>query len=265
MSGAALLRVESLSVLRGARAVLTDVSFELMPGEALGLIGRSGSGKSTLLRALGRLVPVKARRLEVLGRDFLSVSGRSLREHRGALAYVFQEPRASLNPRRTVSATIEEAASHAAATQNATRPDVQAWLARVGLAVALAQRRPAALSLGQCQRVQLARALAQNPRVLLLDEPSSALDPLATRALVALLLELRASGVALVIASHDLALIESLCARTLVLEAGRVVEFESTRRVLDCPASEAARALGAARLPLSPVEARRRLAPEPVR
>jgi peptide/nickel transport system ATP-binding protein len=256
-----VLSVRDLEVRRAGRCVLGPLSLELRRGAALGLIGASGSGKSTLLRALAGLLPVSAAELAGPAGSLLGVRGEQRRRRQRRLALVFQEPRASLNPSRTIGSVLGEILRHAAAddTGDAGAPSAATLLARVGLDPALADRRPRSLSLGQCQRVQVARALAQAPDVLLLDEVTSALDTVASGALRDLFRSLRAAGTALVVASHDLGLVESLCDDLMVLEAGRVVDGGSAAECLANSTVAATRRLAAARLPLTPALARDRL------
>lgn len=260
-SDAPLLEVTDLGVRLAGRVVLDGIDLGLAAGGATALLGRSGSGKSTLLRAIAGLVPCDARRRRFAGREPGAARGATDSHAALGLAYVYQEPRASLNPALTVGRTLHEVARLA---RTGSAPEPAALLARVGLEAALAGRRPAALSLGQCQRVQLARALAIGPRLLLLDEVTSALDPLATRQLVTLLRELRSEGVAMLVASHDLNLVGALCDDCVVLSGGRVVETGPVATVLDRPVSAAAAALVAARWPApEPSVARPWLAAQP--
>lgn len=257
MSGP-VLAVRELEVRRAGRRVLGPLSLELGRGAALGVIGASGSGKSTLLRALAGLLPATAVELSGPGGSLLGVRGGERRRRQRRLALVFQEPRASLNPSRTIGSVLEEVIRHDPAGAEAGRSST-GLLARVGLDPALAGRRPQSLSLGQCQRVQVARALAQAPDVLLLDEVTSALDRVASGALVELLGSLRAGGTALILASHDLAVIEALCDELLVLEAGQVVDRGPVAACLAASPVVATRRLAQARLPLTPALARLKL------
>ena len=222
-----LLEVRGLGVdYRGFRA-LGEVSFEISPGETLGLVGESGSGKSTLARALLRLIP--AARGEVLwrGSDLLRCDSRTLRRHRRDLQIVFQDPVASLNPRMTVAQALAE-------PLRIFEPDLGAderrlrmagMLGRIGLAAPMLDRYPHELSGGQCQRVGIARAMMLDPKLLICDEPVSALDVSIQGQIVNLLLDLQAEkGTAMLFISHDLAVVRHVSHRVLVLYAGRILE-----------------------------------------
>jgi oligopeptide transport system ATP-binding protein len=227
-----LLRVDGLSVdyatARGRLRAVDDVSFEVGPGESLGLVGESGCGKSTLGRALLGLLPASAGRVTWLGRDLASLSARELRAARRDLQIVFQDPLASLDPRMTIGASVAEPLlvhepSLAAADRRAR---VDAMLHAVGLDAALAFRYPHELSGGQCQRVGIARAMILKPKLVVCDEPVSALDVSVQGQIVNLLRDLqRAHGTSLVFVSHNLAVVRRVCQRVLVMYLGRVMEI----------------------------------------
>ncbi len=241
----ALLEAEGLVAERTGRAVVRDVSLSVAAGQALGVVGASGAGKSTLLALLGGLERPRAGRVLLEGRE---LAGRARGERlalRRSIGVVFQDPGASLDPRRTVLASLSDPlAIHRLCPRGERRARAAALLGRVGLAEELLDRLPGALSGGQRQRVALARVLATEPRVLLLDEPTSALDPQVAAEVVGVLAELVAAGLALVIVSHDLGLQRRLCDRVLVMLAGRVVEVLAGRGAARHPytsALEAAR------------------------
>ncbi len=235
MSAAPLLRVEHLSVrfpVRGAAGgqlrALEDVSFELAPGQTLGVVGESGCGKSTLARALLRLVPIATGRLEFDGRDYTFEDEPSLRPIRRAIRLVFQDPLASLNPRFTIGQSIREPLEIFEPGMSLAQSDrvVAAALERVGLAPDLARCYPHELSGGQNQRVSIARALVGEPRLLLCDESVSALDVSVQAQILNLLADLqRDTGVALIFISHDLSVVKHISHRLLVLYLGRVMEY----------------------------------------
>ena len=258
-SQAAALSVRDLSVLYRVRsgrlgapaplAALTDVSLELRAGEALGIVGESGSGKSTLARAVLRLIPASGGRVVWMGRELASLPARELRSQRRDLQIIFQDPLGSLDPRMTVAEIVEEPLRvHERALDRAARHTaLSAMLARVGLSAALAGRYPHELSGGQCQRVGIARAMILAPRLLVCDEPLSALDVPTQQQIVALLAELRrVNGLSLLFISHNLALVRQLCERALVLYLGRRMELASTAQLFESPRHPYSRELLAA-------------------
>jgi peptide/nickel transport system ATP-binding protein len=212
---------------RVLRAV-DGVSLELAPGEAVGVVGESGSGKTTLARAALQLIRGSSGRVVWLGRPVEALTQRELRPLRREVQVIFQDPLASLEPRMTAEEIIAEPLKVHRATLNASgrRAAVLNALARVNLDSALATRYPHELSGGQCQRVAIARAIALEPRVLICDEPVSALDVTVQQQIVTLLADLkRESGLAILFISHNLAVVRQLCERILVLYLGRMMEL----------------------------------------
>ena len=272
-SGAAALSVEGLSVQYsvtrgwlGARVPLTAlsaVSLELRAGEALGIVGESGSGKSTLARAVLRLLPASSGRVVWIGRELAALPPRELRALRRDLQIIFQDPLGSLDPRMTVAEIVAEPlrVHQRSLTAAARRAAVCATLERVELPLALAGRYPHELSGGQCQRVGIARAMVLAPRLLVCDEPLSALDAPTQRQIAALLAELRrASGMSLLFISHNLALVRELCARVLVMYLGRQMELAPTAQLFASPRHPYSRELLAAIPVADPVVQAARLA-----
>jgi peptide/nickel transport system ATP-binding protein len=228
------IEVEALSVTfgHGASAVqaLQDVSFRVAEGEAFGLVGESGTGKSTVLRALVGLVG----RWE--GR--MAVGGEPLGRRRGRAFYkrvqmVFQDPYGSLHPRHTVDRILTEpVAIHRLGGPDDGRGRVERALADVGLGPGFRFRYPHQLSGGQRQRVAVARALILEPRILLLDEPTSSLDVSVQAEILNLLTRLRREReLTLVLVSHNLAVVAHMCDRLAVMNAGRVVEELTVARL----------------------------------
>jgi peptide/nickel transport system ATP-binding protein len=203
------------------------VDLTLAPGETLGVVGESGSGKSTLARAILKLVPATAGSVAVFGRDLAALSPAELRAIKRDLQVVFQDPLAALNPRMTVGDIVSEPVwTHRpeldAAAVNAAVVEV---LRRVGLTGRELNRYPHEFSGGQCQRIGIARALVLKPKVIICDEPVSALDVSIQREIVQLLLELRREfGLALVFIAHDLAVVRQLSHRVMVMYLGRTME-----------------------------------------
>jgi oligopeptide/dipeptide ABC transporter ATP-binding protein len=223
----------------GARlAALSGVSLDLQSGEALGIVGESGSGKSTLARAALRLLAASAGRVIWMGRDLGVLAPRELRSLRRDLQLIFQDPLGSLDPRMTVAEIVAEPlrVHEPSLDAPARAAAVAATLDRVGLPMALAGRYPHELSGGQCQRVGIARAMILGPRLLVCDEPVSALDSPTQQQIMTLLAELRQrNGLCLLIISHNLALVQRLCERVLVLYLGRVMELRATAELFAAP------------------------------
>jgi peptide/nickel transport system ATP-binding protein len=262
--GLPVLTLESVAVRfgiggwPGRRAELTalsEISLELQDGEALGLVGESGCGKSTLARAALSLIAPSAGRVVWLGRDIAGVPPRELRTLRRAVQIVFQDPQGSLDPRMSVGEIVAEPlrTHEPQLAAAARRARVAEALASVGLPGELAQRYPHALSGGQCQRVGIARAIILAPRVLVCDEPLSALDAPTQQQVLSLLAQLRAArGMSLLFISHNLALVQRLCERVLVLYLGRMVEVAPTRLLFETPRHPYTRELLAAIPSLDP-------------
>jgi oligopeptide/dipeptide ABC transporter ATP-binding protein len=213
------------------------VSFQISPGETLGLVGESGSGKTTTARLVLRFEEPDSGRIWLEGEDWLALSGEALRLRRRALQIVFQDPQTSLNPRMTAGDQVAEPLRVQRLAGRAEAADrVAALLAEVGLGPSVAARFPAELSGGQRQRVAIARALATRPRLVVCDEPVSSLDVSIAAQIVNLLLDLRErEGLAYLFISHDLALVRRVADRILVMYRGRVVESGSAARVLSAP------------------------------
>ncbi|MFM9376431.1 dipeptide ABC transporter ATP-binding protein [Gordonia sp. VNK21] len=229
---------------RGAVA-LSAVSLSVAPGRVLGVVGESGSGKTTLGRAIGGLLPVTAGRIAVAGQDVTGASRGELRRLRRRIAFVPQDPAASLDPRFTVAQSIAEPLVIAHLGGRDERVDE--LLDAVQLPRSFAGRLPHELSGGQRQRVALARALATGPELLIADEPTSALDVSVQARVLELFADLqRDLGFAALFISHDLAVVEQVSDEVVVLRAGQVVEAGPAASVLSSPADEYTRELVAA-------------------
>jgi oligopeptide/dipeptide ABC transporter ATP-binding protein len=240
-----------IDAARGPVTPVDGVSFTLRPGEALGLVGESGSGKSMTAFSLVRLFPTRAARVtggEVRfdGRDLLALRDDEMRAIRGReIAMVFQDPSTYLNPVLTVGEQVAEAwAAHHGWTGALARA-VEA-LAHVGLpdAPAIARRYPHELSGGMRQRVTIAQAIVCRPRLLIADEPTTALDVTVQAQILELLGRLRRElGMALLLITHDLGVVAETCDRVAVMYAARVVESGATARVFAAPAHPYTRGL----------------------
>jgi ABC-type glutathione transport system ATPase component len=264
----ALLEVRDLRVAYGHREVVHGVSFAVDPGPfGVGLIGESGSGKTTIARAVLRLTPIAGGDVTFEGRAVAALGGRALREYRRAVQVVLQDGSEALDPRVRAGASVAEAlAVHDVVPRGARAGRVDDLLAEVGLEPELARRYPHQLSGGQRQRVSIARALAVEPRLLVLDEPTSALDVTVQARILALVERLRAErGLAYLLITHNLAVVDRLCERCVVLKDGRVVEAGSTAQVLDEPRDPHTKALRAAvpELPPSTASAAKAGTPAP--
>lgn len=228
---------------RTSRPTVSGASLELNAGDALGLVGESGSGKTTIARALvGSLEPASGDVL-VDGRLWRSIKQRD--PLRRKVQMVFQDPYDSLNPLLTPRQTIAEVFRvQGRLNRQDSRKRAEALLAEVGLRGEAIDRRPKNLSGGQRQRVGIARALACDPAVIIADEPTSSLDVSVQAQILNLLADLRAERhLALVIVSHDLAVVRHMTDRTLVIYGGRIVERGPTRELFDTPAHPYTRVL----------------------
>jgi peptide/nickel transport system ATP-binding protein len=219
-----LIEVENLSVTfrakgRVVRAV-EDVSFSVAKGESFGLVGESGSGKSTILRAICGMAPVTGGAIRIGGEPLPSPRGPHFATK---VQMVFQDPYASLHPRHTIDRTLSEPLAIHSIRQSDDR--VVSALQDVGLPASFRFRYPHQLSGGQRQRVAIARALMLQPKILLLDEPTSALDASVQAEVLNLLDRLRTErGLTFLMVSHDLAVIDHMTDRVLVMQHGRAVE-----------------------------------------
>ena len=223
---------------REVRAV-ADVSFEIAAGETLALVGESGSGKSTTARLVLRLLAPDAGEVRFSGRDWLALTPGELNRARRDVGVVFQDPGSSLDPRLSVGTIVAEPlAIHGIGTAAERLERTAALLRAVGLPLEAARRRPAELSGGQRQRVAVARALSTEPKLVVLDEPVSALDVSVRAQVLNLLVALQeetASRPAYLLIGHDLDVVGRLADRTAVLYLGRIVEEGPTAEVLGAP------------------------------
>ncbi len=236
-----LLRVQDLRVsfdLAGTAAMpwsprrklqaVGGVDFTLMPGQTLGIVGESGSGKSTLARALIGLVPATGRAIWQDGTDLIRLPPRRMLPYRRQIQMVFQDPLASLNPRMTVGQIVAEplVTHHQGLSRDQVRHRVKDMMDRVGLLPNQINRYPHEFSGGQCQRIGIARALIVQPKLLICDEPVSALDVSIRAQVINLLVELqRDLGLALIFIAHDLSVVKHISDRVLVMYLGRVMEL----------------------------------------
>ena len=214
-----------------------DVSFDITPGESLGLVGESGCGKSTLGRTLLQLETATAGEATLAGTDILNCSKRQLMNVRRDIQMIFQDPYGSLNPRMTIFDTLNEVLIvHSTMTPQDRRMEITRLLELVGLKQEQMKRYPHQFSGGQRQRVGIARALAVSPKLIICDECVSALDVRVQAQVITLLKDVQQKcGVSYLFISHDLAVVENLCHRIMVMYFGKVVEIGNAQQVCQQP------------------------------
>jgi len=248
------------SVQRGKTVKAVDgVSLHLNAGEIVGLIGESGCGKSTLSRSIVGLATPNAGQIILDGTDLSVLRGSALRKTRSAIQYVFQDPYSSLNNRQTIGEALEEALVIAGLPAMRRSARVAELQDHVGLPAAITSRYGRELSGGQRQRVAIARALAMNPRVLIADEPVSALDLSVRAQVMNLFFDLsRDLGVACLLVAHDLALVRQAASRNYVMYLGKIVEEGASAQLYGDPRHPYSRALLASAPSPDPVVERAR-------
>ncbi len=273
-----LLEVKNLKVhfpikhgiFRGARSwvkAVDDVSLHVAPGETVGLVGESGCGKTTLGRAIIRLLEPDAGSILFEGEDITCLAGDELRKRRRKFQMIFQDPYGSLNPRMTVAQIIGEAIDiHGLADSSAAlRARINDLLRDVGLDPIHAERYPHEFSGGQRQRIGIARALAVEPRLIVCDEPVSALDVSVQAQIINLLMDLQQEhGIAYLFIAHDLAVVEHISRRIMVMYFGRVVETAEAKKIVRDPKHPYTQALLSAVPEIDPDSKRTRIKISPM-
>jgi len=238
------------------------VSFQIAPGETLGLVGESGCGKTTLGRAIVRLVEPTAGEVFLGGEELTQLNGAALRARRRRCQMIFQDPYGSLNPRQTVGQIVGEGLDLHSLTdsQSARQKRIAELLAAVGLDPAYSQRYPHEFSGGQRQRLGIARALAVEPELIICDEPVSALDVSVQAQIINLLQDLQqARGLAYLFIAHDLAVVEHISRRVMVMYLGKIVETADAKYLLREPRHPYTQALISAVPEVNPDSQRKRI------
>jgi len=217
---------------------VNGVSFELKSGETLGIVGESGCGKSTLARAIISMVPSETGRVLWFGKDLLALQKTEMRKHRKEIQMIFQDPLASLNPRMTIGEIIAEPLkTHYPKTSKADiKARVEDVMNKVGLLENLINRYPHEFSGGQCQRIGIARALILKPKLIICDEPVSALDVSIQAQVINLLMDLQKEmDLTLIFIAHDFSIVKHISTKIMVLYMGNMVELAKSEDIYNHP------------------------------
>jgi peptide/nickel transport system ATP-binding protein len=246
-----LVRVENLVVefpiSGGTVHAVSDVSFDLVEGETLGIVGESGCGKSTTARATIQLPKPTSGSVWFEGKDISKLSAEEMRKVRPHFQMIFQDPISSLNPRRTVTEIISEGLKVWGPNDSWTIDTVPELMEAVGIDPRYGERKPHQFSGGQCQRISIARALVLDPKVIICDEPVSALDVSVQAQILNLLEDMKQRyGVSLMFISHDLSVVKNISDRVMVMYMGKTCEIAGSDDLFDKPVHHYTRALMAA-------------------
>ena len=246
-----LVRVENMVVefpiTGGTVHAVSDVSFDLVDGETLGIVGESGCGKSTTARATIQLPHPTSGSVWFRGQDLTTLSKEQLRNVRPQFQMIFQDPISSLNPRRTVTEIISEGLKVWGENDSWTLDTIEELMESVGIDPRYGERKPHQFSGGQCQRISIARALVLDPKVIICDEPVSALDVSVQAQILNLLEDMKARyGVSLMFISHDLSVVKNISDRVMVMYMGKTCEVAGSDDLFERPTHHYTRALMAA-------------------
>ena len=244
-----LLKVTDLSKSfsragKSAFLAVDHVSFEVMPGEILGIVGESGSGKSTIARLITRQIDATTGKIEIDGQDITGLKGRKMIPVYAKIQMVFQMPKGSFDPRRTLGDGICESLRNKGVPKKEREAKARGLLEQCGLPGDFLERYPHQVSGGQCQRAAIARALMCDPKILIFDEATSSLDVTVQKQIMDLLQKLqKRKGLAYLFICHNLALVQQFCDRVIVLCDGKIVEQGLPDDVILHPESEYAKRL----------------------
>ncbi len=246
-----IVRVEHMVVefpiSGGTVHAVSDVSFDLVEGETLGIVGESGCGKSTTARAAIQLPKPTSGSVWFEGQDITKLSKEEMRKVRPEFQMIFQDPISSLNPRRTVTDIISDGLKVWGENDSWTLDTIAELMEAVGIDPRYGERKPHQFSGGQCQRISIARALVLDPKVIICDEPVSALDVSVQAQILNLLEDMKERyGVSLVFISHDLSVVKNISDRVMVMYMGKTCEVAGSDQLFKAPTHHYTRALMAA-------------------
>ena len=220
------------------------VSFQLYPGETLGIVGESGSGKSTLARIISRLIDATEGSIFLDEQDVTEIKGKKLRTYYKDIKMVFQSPVTSFDPRRTLGDVIGEILRNQGLSKKEAKKEALYLLQQCGLSSEFYERYPHEVSGGQCQRAAIARALAVDPEILICDEATSALDPNTTKSILELIKQInRDLGITVIVITHEMAVIEAICDRVAIIDHSQIAEYGRVSEIFSEPKSKIGRQL----------------------
>lgn len=242
-----LLKVENLSKIFKQKQRITgvkNINFNLYQGECLGIIGESGCGKSTIAKLITRLIDADSGNIHFNQQDITNLKGKNLKNLYNNLQMIFQMPQDSFDPRQKLGDSIIEILTNNGIDKQQAKIQMKTLFAKVGLNNELIDRYPHQVSGGQCQRVAIARAISINPQILICDEITSSLDVTIQKQIIDLLQSLQTEfNLSIILITHDLALVQKLCNRILVIYQGKIIEQGLTSKILQNPQTEYVRDL----------------------